>query len=99
MESTEIAFIEQNPVFNTPAHFETSKDVEFQCKYHLVPENQTIDIGSVEVYSTDPEVIKILNVDEDKCIINAKALKEGEAKIRVITQDYHSSTTLYIEVK
>ena len=80
-------------------HLETYKDVEFQCEYSLTPENDSIKIGSVDVYSTNPEVIEILSVNEDKYLIKAKAIKEGRAKIRVITKEYHSSTSLYIDVK
>ena len=99
VESPDIVFVEANPVFRIPAHFETTKNVVFECEYHLVPADNSIDIGSVEVHSTEPEVITILKIDDKNCRITAKALKEGVSKIKIITQDYHSSTSLYIEVK
>ena len=83
----------------TPQHFETTQNIEFNCKYSLVPSDYSIDIGDVEAHSTDPDVIEILKIDSNNHTITAKTKNKGTAKITVVTQNYHSCTTLYIQVK
>ncbi len=99
--SVAITVVENSDIkyLDYPPHLATTKNITFTCEYKLVPSNDSIKIGHVKVYSTDPEIIEILNVDMDNYIITAITKKEGTAKIRVVTENYNSSTSLYIEVK
>ena len=97
VENTDIVFHPATPV--EESHFETIQNVIFNCRYHLAPLDINKDIGNVEVYSTDPDVIEILSVDTEHYNITAKTKNKGIAKVKVVTEKYYSSTSLYILVQ
>lgn len=88
-----------NGVGSSSCHAVTSIGIEFQCKYFLTPLDSSIEIGDVEVISTDPDVIEIKNVDTSKHLITAVAKSVGQAKIRIFTENYHSATSVNIVVQ
>ena len=92
---------DQNIIFHQgiDPHFTTINNVEFTLYYEVVPSNSSIKVDDVDVYSTDPEVIEIIDVNTNSCIIKALTKNDGVAKVRIKTEKYHSSTSLYISVQ
>jgi hypothetical protein len=71
---------------------------ELTGKFFLVPKtNKSFEIESLA--SSDPSVIEITDIDYDNNTYKAIAKKEGSAKLRIITENYGSCTTMRIDVR
>lgn len=67
-------------------------------KYFLIPLSETkLNINSL--YSTDPDVIEITDIDTDNYTFTAKLKKTGKAKIRIEADNSPMASSLRIEIK